>query len=99
VNELGRIEPGPDDGQTAVVSLVGAIDLAVSQRLRTILAEITSPNVVVDMSETTFIDSITIGALVAARQGGRVLTLRGLNGAPLAALDRSGVTALFDRQP
>ena len=97
MSELGRIELDADDGHTAVVALIGAIDLAVSQKLQRTLADLISPNVVIDMRETTFIDSITIGALVAARQSGRVLTLRGLHGAPLAALDRSGVTGLFEQ--
>jgi anti-anti-sigma factor len=90
---------GPDDGQTAVVALIGAMDMDVSQQLRAVLDGITSPNVLVDMRETTFIDSVTIGTLVAARQNGRVLSLRGLNGAPLRALEQSGVTELFELQP
>jgi anti-anti-sigma factor len=98
VNELGRIEMGPDDGQTAIVVLVGAIDIDVSQKLRDVLDGISSPNVLVDMRETTFIDSVTIGTLVAARQKGRVLTLRGVNGNPLRVLEQTGVSDLFDLQ-
>ena len=98
VNELGRIEMGPDDGQTAIVALVGAIDIDVSQKLRDVLDGISSPNVLVDMRETTFIDSVTIGTLVAARQKGRVLTLRGVNGNPLRVLEQTGVSDLFDLQ-
>jgi anti-anti-sigma regulatory factor len=51
------------------------------------------------MKATTFIDSITIGALVAARQEGRVLTLRSLKGEPLKALERSGITGMFATEP
>jgi anti-anti-sigma factor len=95
VSELGRIELGPDDGQCAVVKLVGAIDLSVSQRLRGVLDSVTAPNVVVDMQETTFIDSVTIGALVAARKPDRTVTLYGASNEILATLERSGVTQLF----
>ena len=99
VDALGRIEMGPDDGQTAVVALVGAIDIDMSQQLQAALDGISSPTVLIDMRDTTFIDSVTIGTLVAAaRQEGRVLSLRGVNGRPLQVLEQTGLTDLFDLQ-
>ena len=95
----GRIEVGPEDGGTVVVSLVGDIDLEVATELRLVLERIEVPTVVVDMSATTFIDSVTVGTLiVAARRDGTSMTIRGLTGAPLRVLQQAGVTDRFDIQ-
>ena len=95
----GDIKLGPDDGQTMVVTLVGDIDMGIATELRLVLEGIETPTVVIDMRPTTFIDSLTIGLLVvAARQEGRVLTIRGLTGAPLRALQQAGVADLLDLQ-
>jgi anti-anti-sigma factor len=96
----GRVEVESDDGETAVLALIGEIDLAVCEELRRELAGLTSPRVVIDLGETIFIDSLTIGTLlVAARHEGRTLTLRDACGAPLKALELSGVLHVFDRAP
>ena len=95
----GHIEVGPDDGGTVVVSLVGDIDLEVATELRLVLERIDTPRVVVDMSATTYIDSLTVGTLiVAARREGMAMTIRGLTGAPLRVLQQAGVANLFDIQ-
>jgi len=93
----GRIAIGPDDGQSVVVTLVGDIDLDVASDLRLALQGIDAPKIVVDMSATTFIDSVTVGTLiVAARREDTSLTIRGLTAGPLRVLQQAGVADLFE---
>ena len=71
----------PSDGR-AVVKPVGRLNMAAAPSLSTAIAEVVSggrPHVVVDLSETAFIDSSGLGALVASlkkcRQAGGDLRL------------------------
>ncbi|WP_431676199.1 STAS domain-containing protein [Kitasatospora sp. KL5] len=71
------------DTTPAIVAARGDIDLATAPRLRRVLARAlkTHRDVVLDLSEVTFIDCAGLGALVearnlAGRRGGR-LVLRG----------------------
>ena len=99
VNPLGRIEVERDDGETAVVALIGVIDMDVSRELRAVLDGLVAQDVVIDMRTTEYIDSVTIGTLVAARQAGQALTLQGATGEPMRVLELSGVDGLFDHMP
>jgi len=65
-----RIEVRKDSGQT-VVEVGGELDVFTSARLRTVLFDpvlCDGPRVVVDLTEVTFMDSTSIGVLVAARR-------------------------------
>ena len=75
-----RSEPLPDAGW--VIGLTGAVDLYTAPRLKEELIRATESGarrVVVDMTETTFIDSTTLGVLVGGlrrlRPGGGELVL------------------------
>ena len=54
-----------------VIKVVGELDIATHQRLREKtreLFEAGSSDILVDLSETTFMDSIALGALIGARR-------------------------------
>lgn len=59
-----------DEGQWVVVSVMGEIDLATSPALREALDDAVSrgPNVVVDLTGTTFLDSTGLSDLVRGRE-------------------------------
>lgn len=57
-----------DDG-VVVVCPVGEFDMAVLESLRSTFAEVVTPGchkVVVDLSETTFLDSMALGTIIGA---------------------------------
>ena len=59
----------PDEDETAFLSFSGELDLATAGEIRERLAQaevLDSPRVHVDLRQVTFIDSTTIGVLVAA---------------------------------
>jgi anti-sigma B factor antagonist len=69
--------PGPDfsatveeTGQWVVVSVAGEVDLSTSPSLRRALEKAArkGPDVVVDLSDVTFLDSTGLGDLVRARE-------------------------------
>lgn len=65
-----EIEVRNDRGQT-VVEVAGELDVFTSARLRAVLFEPAlcgGPHVVVDLARVTFMDSTSIGVLVAARR-------------------------------
>ena len=71
--------------QGNTVRLCGELDIATVADLETALADAlgaAAPEVIVDVSDTTFVDSITISALLDARSAaddlGRALRLRGV---------------------
>jgi anti-anti-sigma factor len=64
--EIFDISISQHDG-LSIVRMAGELDLASSDRLGELLAELSDPTVVVDLAELTFIDSSGIAALVAAR--------------------------------
>lgn len=73
------------DERSAVIRPQGRLNLLAASRLREVVAQSVSsgrPNIVVDLSSTTFMDSSGLGALVAglksARQGGGNLRIAGL---------------------
>lgn len=70
VTEFG-IEERRVDGSTSVVSVTGDIDLFTAPELRQrVFAAVSrgTRRVVVDLSETTFIDSAGLGVLIAAHR-------------------------------
>ena len=76
----------PRDPPAAIVALVGEHDTYSAQRLESELAMLIEEgrNVVVDLRDTTFIDSSTLGVLLGARRGAEQATL----GFTLALPDR-----------
>ena len=70
-------------GAATVLHVTGELDLVSAPRLRTALSSLhggTSGEVVIDLAELVYIDSVGIGLLVASRRGldadGRTLTIR-----------------------
>jgi anti-anti-sigma factor len=65
--------------RVCIVRMSGELDLASSDRLAALLAELSDATVVVDLADLTFIDSSGIAALVAAKDrlesAGRELVL------------------------
>jgi anti-sigma B factor antagonist/stage II sporulation protein AA (anti-sigma F factor antagonist) len=76
--EIFDISVSQNDG-TSIVRMSGELDLASSDRLSALLAELSDRTVVVDLAGLTFIDSSGIAALVAAKDrlqsAGRELVL------------------------
>ena len=64
--EIFDISVSQNDG-TSIVRMSGELDLASSDRLSALLAELSDRTVVVDLAGLTFIDSSGIAALVAAK--------------------------------
>jgi anti-anti-sigma factor len=86
------------DGETPVLLLIGEFDLGNRELLHEEFAKLQDGrcrHVVLDMSETSFIDSTTLGALVRAHHDGLRFTLRGATGAPRRALEVVGLDGLF----
>ena len=76
---VGRIEAVRSPSDTVVVILVGDHDLSTAPELRSVLTRAIAdgPGVVVDLGETTFLDSSILHALIEAN-----LTLQRRNGGP-----------------
>lgn len=76
---VGRIEAVRSPSDTVVVMLVGDHDMSTAPELRTVLTRAIADGsgVVVDLSETTFLDSSILHALIEAN-----LALQGRNGQP-----------------
>src|SRR4051812_44514326 len=74
------------EGSGNTVRLSGELDIATVSEVESLLAAAlnagSGPEIVVDVSGTTFVDSVTISALIDARsaagRGGRALRLRGV---------------------
>jgi anti-sigma B factor antagonist len=67
-------EPGiRDDGAHVLVTLRGELDIANAADLRAVLSEAVArnPHVIADLSDLTFIDCASLGALVRARTRAR----------------------------
>jgi anti-anti-sigma factor len=86
-------------GEQITVRLRGELDLNTADDLTTVLDECiahpTCRRVVVDLSEVTFIDSVTIGALVRAynkaASAGHALSVIGATGSVHRILELAGV--------
>lgn len=89
-----RVSPS---GQLAVVALSGELDASSARLLRSELARLTSPHVVVDLRECTFVDAGVLAVLAAEqgalRRAGGELVLAGATGRVRRILAMAG----FDR--
>ena len=81
------------DGQVAVLRCAGRLNMVAAPRLRSAIDQSVEeglPRVVVDLTETTFVDSSGLGALVgglkAVRQAGGDLRLAGASDQVMAVL-------------
>jgi anti-sigma B factor antagonist len=87
-----------DDGARAVVVVRGEIDVASCPALNGIVADLTCPEIVLDLAEVTFMDSSGLAALLRAERRARELGGRLLLRAPSrAVLDVLQMTHLDDR--
>jgi anti-sigma B factor antagonist len=82
------------DGQTYVIALGGEVDLYTAPEFKQQLLDVIAKgakNVVVDFSETTFIDSTTLGVLV-----GGIKRLRGQDGQLSLVCSDRNITKIFE---
>jgi anti-sigma B factor antagonist len=94
-----ELHPPSAPGFAAIVRLVGEHDLATSTSFRDALERING-NVLVDLSECSFIDSSVIGVLVGdhrarIKEGQRLELLAPREGTVARTLDVSGVPGLI----
>jgi len=83
--------------ELAVVSVSGELNLDTAKRVQTGIDEagtVGADKVIVDLSETSFIDSSILGVLVAGYRS--VTTAAGGRGFAVVAVPGSSVTRLFD---
>lgn len=90
------------DDRPATVVVRGELDLASAPELRSRLAQMTSERpavLVVDLSETTFVDSSGLGAIAvglrAQREHGHTLTVTGCTEALRRVFEISGLGSLL----
>ena len=82
------------DGDSYVIGLAGEVDLYTAPEFKQQLLEVISQgarNVVVDFSDTTFIDSTTLGVLIAA-----VKRVRPVGGTLAIVCADSNITRIFE---
>lgn len=99
--ETSRLAEG-----TPVVAVAGEIDLFTAPEFKqavTAAIDDARDNVVVDLSETTFMDSSSLGVLIAAHRhavarGGELIVVCG-NEAILKTLEITGLDGVFTLQP
>ena len=93
----GRVEV-LSAGEVPVLMLIGEFDLDNCELLLDQFEKLRVEqcrHVVLDMSETRFIDSTTLGALARAYRGGLRFTVRGAAGVPRRALEIVGLDTVF----
>jgi len=98
MEHIGRIEQ-PADGPCPILALVGEFDLSNAPELVERfdqLADRGHTRIIVDMSETSFIDSTVLGAFGLAYRRGLHLMIRGATQGVQRQLDASGLSAIFD---
>ena len=91
------------DGKTSRLQLSGELDLAtapaLAEQIEDRIAEPTVAQLVVDLTEVSFLDSSGINALIRghlkARDAGKSLTVTGAAGRVRAVLDISGVSGVL----
>ena len=96
--EIGRIDQTTDP-ECPTITLVGEFDLSNAPdlvRRFDELADAGVARVIIDMTETSFIDSTVLGAFGLAYRRGLHLTIRGASDAVRRHLDSSGLAAIFD---
>ena len=89
-------------GSWTVVNVQGELDLSTSAALRAAVEEAagdTAPRVAVDLSGVTFMDSSSLGVLVAClkevQERGGELRLVGVSGSPAKVIALTGLDAAF----
>ena len=95
-----QVAPSGEDA--AVLQVLGRLDMVAAQRLRSTVTETVQggrSRVVVDMAETTFLDSSGLGALIAAlkttRQAGGDLRIARLPEQALMVLELTRMTTVL----
>ncbi len=93
------------ESDSTVIALRGQCDAAALPTLVDVICRVIADHdgtVVVDLAETTFIDTVTLGALGRAGQfledRGRQLTLRSPSGLALGTLDTLKLSRLVERR-
>lgn len=93
-------------GTWAIVTVRGELDLSTTDSIRSALDEgfgDGTPRVAVDLTAVTFIDSSSLGVLVAylkrARERGGDLRLVGVNGSPAKVIELTGLGGAFHIDP
>ena len=82
-----------------VVRVVGDLDMATALELRSALRPDSGRPIVVDLAETTFIDSSGLNALVAACHLGTVVALRHPSAIVRRAIEVSGLDEILTIEP
>jgi anti-anti-sigma factor len=70
---MGRLRV-VQDGSAPLMSLVGEFDLSTARDVQELLLSL-RPQVVLDLEQTTFIDSTTLNTLLVAHRGGVDITI------------------------
>ena len=95
---IGRIEQTADS-EYPTITMVGEFDLSNAPdlvRRFDALADTGVTRVLIDMTETSFIDSTVLGAFGLAYRRGLHLTIRGAGDVVRRQLNASGLAAIFD---
>jgi anti-sigma B factor antagonist len=86
-----------------IISVKGSITFSTAPQFQEALTGATAPRLIVDLSETTSLDSMAVGTLVRAyvscQKAGRKLVLVGLNYRVKNILQITGVDPLFEIYP
>jgi len=91
---MGRLRV-VQDGSAPVVFLMGEFDLSTASDVRELLLSL-GPQIVLDMEETTFIDSTTLNTLLLARNEGIDITVVNVPGFIRRVLALTGFDGLFN---
>ena len=99
IGRIERLPSGVENDPTPVIAMVGEFDLSNAASLVEMFDELGDAGfvkVIVDMSNTSFIDSTVLGAFGLAYKRGLHLAIRGASAVVLRQLDVSGLRAIFD---
>ena len=94
--------PG-SSGNVQILHVKGAVTHSSSAALQDAVAAVSSPRLIIDLSEVPSLDSMAVGALVrvfvSCQKSGRKLAFVGLNHRVRNVLQITGVDPLFDIYP
>jgi anti-anti-sigma factor len=91
---MGRLRV-VQDGAAPVVFLMGEFDLSAASDVRELLLSL-GPQIVLDLEETTFIDSTTLNTLLLARNEGIDIIIVNVPGFIRRVLELTGFDGLFN---
>lgn len=97
MDELGRVQLRHEEG-VPVIMLAGEFDMSNVDDFRNCVRTLLGGGrrrVVLDLTDTTFIDSAAISVIASAYRDGIDLTIRHVCGEPRRALELTGVLELF----